>query len=311
MISKCKQRYKINFYTKSSYNSGLIDMLVAGLLFSLMNTSVYAISRLDSDIDDCVISFVRILCNLAILALPVLLRSNAVSLFGDRRPSLWLRGLFGASALMLSFVAIHRIGPGESAFLTASNGVFIALLGPLVLGQKNSWLVWLAIIGSFVGISLLVAPGAENADLLGRTLALASGFLSALAYLMVARAGRSNSPASVIFYFCLMALILHGLYFAVYGFRFPQRLEIWGLLLFTGLVGSGAQHFMTRAYQRAPAASVGAVGYLAPVLSLAWGALVFNQLPSDKALLGSSLIFWFGVILPFVRTKEVVKASSN
>ena len=285
-------------------------MLVACLLFSLMNTSVYAISRVDGSIDGCVISFVRILCNLAILAIPAMWRSDVASLFGDLRPSLWLRGLFGASALMLSFVAIPRIGPGESAFLTASNGVFIALLCPLVLGQKNTWLGWLAILGSFVGVSLLFAPGPTDADLVGRAMALASGLLSALAYLMVARAGRSNSPATVIFYFCLMALVLHALYFSIYGFRLPEQLSVWGLLLFTGAVGSGAQHFMTRAYQRAPAAAVGAVGYFAPVLSLAWGAVVFKQIPSQSALLGSLLIFLFGVILPFLRSREV-KANSN
>ena len=119
---------------------------------------------------------------------------------------------------------------------------------------------------------------------------------------MVARAGRSNSPATVIFYFCLMALVLHALYFAVYGLRLPAQLEVWGCLMFTGVVGSGAQHFMTRAYQRAPAAAVGAVGYFAPVLSLAWGALVFAQIPGQMALLGSLLIFLFGVVLPFLRS---------
>jgi S-adenosylmethionine uptake transporter len=304
MTNRLNKLRKKSFPTKSNHNKGLLDMLVACLLFSLMNTSVYAISRVDDTIDGCVISFVRILCNLAILATPVLFRNDVASLFGDRRLSLWLRGLFGASALMLSFVAIQRIGPGESAFLTASNGVFIALLSPLVLKQKNTWLGWLAIIGSFAGISMLFVPGEVDADILGRSMALGSGFLSALAYLMVARAGRSNSPATVIFYFCLMALVLHALYFAVYGFRLPEQLPVWGWLLFTGVVGSGAQHFMTRAYQRAPAAAVGAVGYFAPVLSLAWGALVFEQIPSQSALLGSLLIFLFGVILPFLRSKH-------
>lgn len=286
----------------STTRRGLRDMIVACLLFSMMNASVYAISAFDSNVPASVTSFVRILCNLLILAVPALIGGNPSSLFGDRRASLWLRGLFGALALMLSFAAISRIGPGESAFLNACNGVFVAILGPLVLGQRNSLLGWLAIIGSLLGVSLLFTPGDASADLLGRAMALASGFLAALAYLMVARAGRSNSPASVIFYFCLVALILHVLYFAVYGYRLPDKAETWGLLLFTGVVGSGAQHFMTRAYQAAPAALVSAVGYLAPVLSLAWGVLLFNQLPNQTALLGSLLILLFGVLLPFSRS---------
>lgn len=283
---------------------GLLDMILAGLLFSMMNASVYAITTLEHGMPAAVISFVRILFNLAILAVPALLAGNPASLFGDGRPSLWLRGLFGATALMLSFAAIVRIGPGESAFLTASSGVFVAMLGPLVLGQKNSWLGWLAILGSFAGVSLMFMPGTGNVDLFGRAMALISGLLSALAYLMVARAGRSNSPKSVIFYFCLVALVIHLLYFAGYGYKIPDSVEIWSLLMLTGLTGSGAQYFMTRAYQSAPAALVSAVGYLAPVLSLGWGILIFSQFPSQTALFGSLLILLFGVLLPFVKGKD-------
>lgn len=282
-------------------NGGLLDMISACLLFSMMNASVYAIAAIDQATSSTVISFIRIVCNLLILLIPAVIDLNPGSLFGDRRPSLWLRGLFGAIALMLSFAAITRIGPGESAFLNACNGVFVASLSPLVLKQRNTWLGWFAIIGSFAGVSLLFAPGNDNGDFLGRAMALFSGLLSALAYLMIARAGQSNSPTSVIFYFCVVALIVHLGYFGIYGFSVPDKAEIWGLLLLTGLLGSGAQYFMTKAYQSAPAALVSAVGYLAPVLSLGWGILLFNQIPSHSALLGSALILVFGVILPFLK----------
>ncbi len=111
-------------------------MLLACLLFSFMNTSVYSIRLFEADIPATMISFVRIISNLFILIVSALLSRQFTELFGDKRPSLWLRGLFGTLALMLSFTAITRIGPGESAFLTASSELFVALLGPLVLGQR-------------------------------------------------------------------------------------------------------------------------------------------------------------------------------
>lgn len=295
------RQLKFRQATVSERHRGLLDMLLACLFFSLMNASVYAIKLFDVDMPATVISFVRVLGNFLILAIPALMRNKLSVLFGDRRPSLWLRGLFGTLALMLSFTAITRIGPGESTFLSASSGVFVAMLGPLVLGQKNSWLVWLAILGSFAGVTLMFKPNGHSVDLLGRAMALMSGFLAAMAYLMVARAGRSNSPQSVVFYFCLVALIVHLLYFAFYGGQIPGRPETYGLLLLIGILGSGAQFFMTRAYQAAPAALVSAVGYLAPVLSLTWGVFLFDQLPGQNALLGSLLILLFGVLLPFLR----------
>lgn len=276
-------------------------MLVASLLFSVMNACVFAIARVDPQLPAPVVSFVRIVVNLLILVLPAAFARQTLTLFGDRRPSLWLRGLFGSVALMLSFAAIGRIGPGESAFLTASSGVFVALLSPLILGQKNSLSAWLAILGAFAGVSLLFDTQAQVNDLLGRGMALAAGLLSALAYLMVAKAGRSNSASSVIFYFCLVGILIHFGYFAWYGWRIPMHGTVWALLLLASAAGSGAQFYMTKAYQAAPAALVSAVGYLAPVLSLVWGVALFGQVPELSALLGSALILFFGVLLPFLR----------
>jgi len=169
----------------TSSRSGFVDMLIAALLFSIMNACVYAISVLDNSAPASIISFIRIICNLLILLIPALLTRQTAGLFGDRRPSLWLRGLFGGLALMLSFAAITRIGSGESAFLAATNGLFIGLAGDT---------------------------------------------------------GR--------------------------------------LLVLTGIAGSSAQYYMTRAYQMAPAALVSAVGYLQPVLSMGWGVMLFRVLLS-------------------------------
>lgn len=276
-------------------------MLLASLLFSMMNACVFAIARLEPDIPPSVISFVRVLCNLIILILPRANIADVAQLFGDRRLSLWLRGLFGSLALMLSFAAITRIGPGESAILTASSGVFVALLSPLLLRQPNSWKIWLAIAGAFIGVSLLFTDDGVNSDILGRSMALLSGLLSALAYLMVARAGRSNPAESVIFYFCLVAVMIHLCYFYAFGFQLPLDPRSWAMLVVAGLLGSGAQLQMTRAYQSSPAAFVSAVGYLAPVLSLLWGVLWFDQIPGSYATLGSLLVLLFGVALPFLR----------
>lgn len=279
---------------------GLACMVVASLMFSLMNACVYAIGQCEPQLPAAMVSFVRILINLAILAVPALMAGRFLGLFGDLRPSLWLRGLFGTLALMLSFASIQMIGPGESAFLGASSAVFVAMLGPFVLKQKNSPLVWLAILGAVAGLALLFEPRFDGEDFLGRALGLATGLLAALAYLMVARAGRSNSTESIIFYFCLVGVFLHLAYFAVQGYRWPVSLDVWVLLLVGGVSASVAQFYMTLAYQIAPAALVGAVSYLSPVLSLGWGVLLFSRMPDAKAGLGCALVLLFGVMLPFL-----------
>lgn len=283
---------------------GLAYMALAGVLFSVMGIGVYAASLAQPPVAAPMVSFIRVAVNLLILALPALLRGEFPALFGDRRFSLWLRGLFGGVSLILSFSAIQRIGPGESAFLSASSGVFVAALGPFVLGQRNSVWVWLAIGGALAGLFLLFQPRLEASDFVGRLMGLTSGFLAALAYLMVARAGRSNQPRTVVFYFCFVAALLHLVYFAWHGVRPPLGWEAWGWVLLAGLSGSAAQLYMTRAYQMAPAALVGAVAYIGPVMSVVFGVLLFDKVPDREALWGCGLVLLCGVLLPFLAARR-------
>lgn len=278
-------------------------MVAACFLFSIMSVSVYGVSVCEPSLPSTMVSFVRVLINLVILTLPALFFRDLRGLLGDKRPSLWLRGLFGSLALMLSFASIQLIGPGESAFLGASSGIFVALLGPLVLGQRNNVMVWLAILGAIGGLGLLFEPRWDRADFLGRTMALSSGFLAALAYLMVARSGRSNAPRTVIFYFCMVGVVVHLMYFLLAGFALPTSTQTWTLMLVSGITASGAQFYMTQAYQLAPAALVSAVGYLSPVMSLGWGVALFARVPDEKALIGCAMVFLFGVILPFLTAR--------
>ncbi|MCX7110810.1 MAG: DMT family transporter [Proteobacteria bacterium] len=288
------------FFSRSSQLRGLVCMIVASLMFSLMNVCVYAIGLCDPQLPSTVVSFVRLLINLIILLVPAVWAGDCLGLFGDLRLSLWLRGLFGSLALMLSFASIQMIGPGESAFLAASSVIFVALLGPLVLNQKNSALVWLAILGAMAGVALLFEPRFEGDDFLGRSLALGTGLLAALAYLMVAKAGRSNTTESVIFYFCLIGVAIHLAYFGFHGYQLPASADVWILLLAGGISASIAQFFLTVSYQIAPAALVSAASYLSPVLSLVWGVVLFSRVPDSKGLVGCGLVLFFGVLLPFL-----------
>jgi S-adenosylmethionine uptake transporter len=291
-------------FSRRDHRRGLACMVAASLMFSVMNVCVYAIGLCEPQLPAPMVSFVRILVNLAVLAAPALAGRRFLRLFGDFRLSLWLRGLFGTLALMMSFASIQMIGPGESAFLGASSGVFVALLGPSVLRQKNSPLVWLAILGAMAGLALLFEPRLAAGDFAGRALGLGTGFLAALAYLMVAKAGRSNTTESVIFYFCLVGVALHLAYFGAEGWLWPASVDVWLLLLVGGFSASVAQYYMTRAYQIAPAALVGAVAYLSPVLSLAWGVALFARVPDAKGWLGCGLVLAFGVMLPFLGVRK-------
>ncbi|NBQ54917.1 MAG: EamA/RhaT family transporter, partial [Proteobacteria bacterium] len=135
--------------------------------------------------------------------------------------------------------------------------------------------------------------------------ALLSGVWAAFAYLMIARAGRSNSSNTVIFYLCGIGLAMHVLVFAGAfvgnnGLKilWPQSSLTYGLLVGAGIMASVAQYFLTAAYQSAPAALNAAVSYVTPVLNLGWSVFAFGRHPDPSALAGAGLVLVCGVALP-------------
>lgn len=266
-----------------------------------MGACVYAAQTNEPHVSSLVTSFFRIVVNLLILAAWAQYKAGWKELVGDRRPSLWWRGVFGSIALICSFTSIKAIGIGESSFLHASNGIFVALMAPFVLGQKNNVRVWLAIAGAVVGLWFLFEPRLTDAMPFGRALALAAGLFSALAYVMIARAGRSNTPNCVIFYFCITAFIVHCVFFVFVQTAWPSDPVTWIYLVAMGVFGSVAQIFLTMSYQRSPAALNSAVSYLQPVLNMFAGALIFAVIPDRRAIIGALIVLIFGVALPFAK----------
>ncbi len=280
---------------------GLVDMVLSCVFFAIMGSLVYAVELHEPGVSTLVASFARIVVNLLLLVVGAAWARDVRGLVGDMRASLWWRGVFGAFAVVTSFAGMKAIGVGESSFLAASNGVFVALAAPFVLGQRNTPRVWLAIGGSLVGLFLLFEPRLGDVAPYGRLISLSSGLLSAMAYLMIARAGRSNSPNTVVFYLCIVAFALHLVLFAVLGVQWPVDVLSYVGLVGVGIAGSVAQQFLTRAYQRSPAALNSAVSYLLPVVNMGLGVVLFAKIPDARALVGALIVLVFGVALPFAR----------
>ena len=288
----------------SSIRTGLLYNLIACAMFAIMSACVYQTKLWDPSESSLTASFIRIAVNFVIVLLFAIRRHGAVGpklLLGDGRWSLWARGFFGGLSLMSMFYAVQGIGIGETSFLQASNALWITLLGPLFLDQKNSRSTWAAVVLGLIGTYLVYQPELAQVHLAAKTLAVASGLMSAIAYMMIARAGRSNSSLTVVFYLCLVTFALHIVWFMFFGFTPPHDVRSWILLIFAGVSGSIAQIFMTKAYQRAPAALVSATSYSQPVISLAIAATFFASIPNSKGLLGALIVVFSGVAIPLIK----------
>lgn len=283
-------------------------MVIASALFAAMGAFIYQVKIWDPSASPLTASFVRVAVNLLfVVALSSRkgLVKGMLDLFGDMRGSLWARGFFGTLSVMGLFTGIHMIGLGEASFLHSFNAVWIAALSPFVLAQPNTKLGWLAVLMGLGGLYLLYQPDLGGHEFLGRSVAIASGAFAGTAYMMISRAGRSNPPLTVVFYFCLVATLMHLAWFYVDQFVWPSDARSWIMLIAAGLFASVAQIFMTQAYQLAPAALVGAASYTTPVFNLIVGFVFFATIPNTRGLLGSAIVLLSGIALPFLQGRNL------
>lgn len=272
-------------------------MLAASLGFATMATCVAWAHRVAPTLDTAMTSFVRSIVNLVALVLFAWREPGA--LWGDRRASLWLRGAFGAVSLLAYFASIPLVGTGEAAFLNSTSLFWVAVLAPYVVHEKTRPATWIAIAGALVGTALLAHPRADLDVSWGRALGVGSGLSSALAYLTVRRASRTNSPAAVVFYFTLVSTVISGIWVLVEQAALPP-IGALGVLAGAGLAATVAQLLMTEAYRTGAAAPIAAAGASGPAVTALFGWFFLDQVPDALSAAGMGVLFVSAVLLPFL-----------
>jgi len=132
--------------------------------------------------------------------------SRGISLRVNDPKTMFLRCTVGLIAMILYFTALGRIPIGQAVTLQYTAPLFVALLSGKVLAERVSPGVAVLVITAFAGIVLIVSPdlGSVEPDAL---LALGSGLFAALAYLFVRELRKTDSAASVVFWFAAASVV--------------------------------------------------------------------------------------------------------
>ena len=212
---------------------------------------------------------------------------------GNRRRMLW-RCTVGLSAMACYFYAVQQIPLSNAVTLQYTAPLFVALFSGAMLRERVSPLVYGCIALSFVGTVLIVSPSLRSVDI-DALVALISGVLSAFAYLAVRGLRTSATPDGVVFWFALFCT-LATLPLAVSELprlALPEVLAITGVGICAGVGQTG----MTRAYQAARAAYIGAFSYATVLVGGIYGWLLFHQTLVWGDALGAALIVGSGALL--------------
>jgi len=262
-------------------------MLFSALIFTLMQVCI----KLIPHIPPIEIIFFRSVFSLVTSV--IILKSQSVSVWGNNKTILILRGVSGAIALTSFFILIQQIPLAAASTLQHVSPIFSAILGIFILKEKVKWYRFLFFAVSFAGIVFI--QGFDNRVSLGQMLlGLGSAFFTGLAYNFVRKLKASEHPLVIIFYFPLVTLPLSAVY-CLFDWVTPHGWD-WLVLLLVGITTQLGQYFMTRSYETEEIAKVSILNYTGIIYSLAFGFFIFGESYNFLTYIGMFLVL-VGVIL--------------
>lgn len=209
-----------------------------------------------------------------------------------RRPCFtWRPAQLGAAlayAATVSFfvVANDRTTAANAIFLQYTGPVYVALLGPWLLGERAKRSDWLCIAVALAGIALFFRDQFSSRGLVGILAALGSGLSFGIMVILL-RKERDASPGSALLLGNLLAAAI-GLPFAIgHPLAAPQA----GMLLFLGVVQLGIPYILySTAIRHVTALEAVLIPMLEPILNPIWVAMAKGEVPGRWSLVGGGLV---------------------
>lgn len=263
---------------------GAWNALAAAALFAMAGACVKAAT---ADTGITLVVFFRNATGLVLL-LPWLLRRGTGALATQRFSGhLWRTGL-GVCAMYTFFFALSRLHLAEAMVLTYSAPLFIPLLAWWAAGERPSPILLPALALGLLGVLLIAKPDAHGLMASAAAVGLLSGVFAAGAMVTIRRISSTEPAVRIVFYFSLLSTVITALPLP-WTWRTPDAAAL-GWMLATGVMATGGQLFLTRAYTLAPAARVGAFTYAAVIFSGVIGWIAWDERPDSLSLVGMALV---------------------
>ncbi|MDD3311035.1 DMT family transporter [Pseudodesulfovibrio sp.] len=277
------------------------NWLTPGMRVMLLGTFLFSVGSLcvklaGSRIPTTEILFVRGL--VGIVFCWAIVRRAGVGMLGNRRWTLFTRGLFGFLSLLAEFYAIVHLPLADATVIIFTHPAVVALAAWFVLREKLSAGALVSIMVSLSGVVLVCHPGflfggaGPELDSVALGVALLSVALTAVAIMAVRSLAATEHPAVIILYPPMIICLACPLFAA--DWVAPDWGEWLMLLGVAGFMNAG-QYYMTVGYAKDSAARISSVTCLEVVFAALWGAMFLGEIP-DMWTIGGGLLIVAGTL---------------
>ena len=203
----------------------------------------------------------------------------------------------GATLLLTTgalFLGLKHLPLAETYAITFVSPFLVALGAAALLGERVDTRRWLAILGGFLGVLVVIRPG-SGAFTWHVIFPLAMATFWAANQLITRALGATDQPMVTLFYTSLIGTLGAGL-FAAFAWHPPGPAE-WLGLAWMGAIGFLSQLAVIYAFALAPASLLAPLAYSQIVWAALIGYLVFADIPDGYTWLGAAIVILSGLAL--------------
>jgi drug/metabolite transporter (DMT)-like permease len=209
------------------------------------------------------------------------------------RPGLHVvRGALMWISTTFATFAFASLPLAELTALGFSGPLAATLFAIPLLGEHVGPRRWLAVIAGFLGVLIVVRPGAATFDP-AAVLIVTGSACWGLGVVVTRRIGPGDGAAAMLIWTAVAGLIASTV-FVIPAWRTP---DAWGAieLLAMGAFNLFAQYLLIRALHYAPASTLAPLSYTQLVWSTLLGLAVFGAIPDRWTVLGAVIIVASGL----------------
>lgn len=292
---------------------GMALRAAAALSFSLM----YALMKWAATLEPVSAGemvFYRSLFGLPVVLFWVLSAKGGLASLSTRRPMVHVwRCALGVTGILLIFQGLKLLPLADATTIGFTAPIFATLLSILFLKEKVGRHRWTAVVLGFLGVLVMVRPGAEGAPpLAGLLFALGGAFVAAAVTVTLRQLGKTESATAIVFWFFVACATVGGVLTLIDGHR--HSWAVLAVLAAGGLAGGLAQLLMTTSLQHAPVSALAPLDYLQMVGAVVLGWLLLSDAPTAATLAGAALIAGSGLYTAWrerVLHREITPPSPN
>lgn len=272
------------FWTRLPGNfRGILWLSLGAFLFSVVDVLVKSLGGRFNALE---ISLFRYGCGMIFL-MPLFIRMGRADLVTTRLPLHLLRMCLAFIAQLGIFITVIHMPLADATAFMFSKPLFTTVVAVFMLSEVVSGRRWAATFVGFIGVLVLVRPGAGAIDPYA-LLAVASAMTFSVANVLIRKLSSTEPTGRILFYYHIGGIILFAGP-AAYVWVTPVGIEWVQLIAIGGLTTIGIFCFM-RAFTVGEANAVGPAENLRLIYATVFGFVLFSEIPSVWTAVGAAII---------------------